>query len=101
VGLEGHSGAWQVTDYGLFVMALGLLIAAVLWLSVATWWHRANLHRIRPLVDLQFIEWIGLGYIVPGLVAHQFDRQGIVPTLTMLAIAAPIVRPIIWLWVHA
>ena len=38
--------------------------------------------------------------IVPGLVAHQFDRQGVMPTLIMLAIAAPIVRVILWLWVH-
>lgn len=38
------------------------------------------------------VEWAGLGYIVPGLLAHQFDRQGIVPTLAALAIAAPLTR---------
>jgi poly-gamma-glutamate biosynthesis protein PgsC/CapC len=38
------------------------------------------------------LEWAGLGYIVPGLLAHQFDRQGILTTLLMVAIAAPIVR---------
>ena len=38
------------------------------------------------------LEWAGLGYIVPGLLAHQFDRQGVLTTLLMVAIAAPIVR---------
>lgn len=32
------------------------------------------------------------GFVVPGLIAHQFARQGIVPSLAMIAIAAPIVR---------
>ena len=32
------------------------------------------------------------GFVVPGLIAHQFVRQGVVPTLVMIAIAAPIVR---------
>lgn len=43
------------------------------------------------------IEWVGLGFIVPGLLAHQFDRQGVLPTLLMLAIAAPLVRLILTL----
>jgi poly-gamma-glutamate biosynthesis protein PgsC/CapC len=38
------------------------------------------------------LEWAGLGFIVPGLIAHQMDRQGIVRTLLMLAIAAPLTR---------
>jgi hypothetical protein len=42
-----------------------------------------------------FVEWAGLGFIVPGLLAHQFDRQGVLPTLIMLAIAAPLVRVIL------
>ena len=42
-----------------------------------------------------YVEWMGLGLIVPGLLAHQFDRQGVVPTLAMLAIAAPLVRLIL------
>jgi poly-gamma-glutamate biosynthesis protein PgsC/CapC len=45
-----------------------------------------------PLLDPPFVEWAGLGYIVPGLLAHHFDRQGIWPTLLVLAIAAPVVR---------
>jgi gamma-polyglutamate biosynthesis protein CapC len=39
-----------------------------------------------------YVEWAGIGFIVPGLLAHQFDRQGILSTLIMLAIAAPLVR---------
>jgi poly-gamma-glutamate synthase PgsB/CapB len=35
-----------VTDYGLFVMALGSLVAAVLWLAFAAWRHRANLRAV-------------------------------------------------------
>jgi hypothetical protein len=42
-----------------------------------------------------YVEWVGLGLIVPGLLAHQFDRQGLLPTLLMLAIAAPLTRLIV------
>ena len=48
-----------------------------------------------PLFVPVYVEWVGLGYIVPGLLAHQFDRQGVLPTLVMLAIAAPLVRLIV------
>ena len=34
----------------------------------------------------------GLGYVVPGLIAHQIDRQGLLLTFLMLAIAIPLVR---------
>mgnify|MGYP003493109160 CR=1 FL=1 len=46
----------------------------------------------RGAVDPAIFEWAGIGYIVPGLIAHQFDRQGVLPTLLVLAIAAPLVR---------
>lgn len=36
--------------------------------------------------------WAGLGYIVPGLIAHQWYRQGFLATFVMLAIAASITR---------
>lgn len=36
--------------------------------------------------------WAGLGYIVPGLIAHQWYRQGFLPTMLMLTIAATITR---------
>ena len=38
------------------------------------------------------LDWGGLGYIVPGLIAHQIDRQGWVPTAAMVVLAAAIVR---------
>lgn len=38
------------------------------------------------------LEWGGLGFIVPGLIAHHMDRQGPLRTLVMLAIAAPLTR---------
>jgi len=53
-----------------------------------------------PLFVPVYVEWVGLGYIVPGLLAHQFDRQGVLPTLLMLAIAAPLVRLIVVLAVR-
>ena len=40
-------------------------------------------------------DWTGLGYIVPGLLAHQLDRQGFFVTMLLLAIAAPLVRVIL------
>lgn len=39
-----------------------------------------------------FIEWAGIGYIVPGLIAHQFDRQGLLPTLVMIVLASIVTR---------
>jgi poly-gamma-glutamate biosynthesis protein PgsC/CapC len=48
-----------------------------------------------PMFVPAYVEWVGLGLIVPGLLAHQFDRQGVLPTLLMLAIAAPLTRLIV------
>jgi len=50
---------------------------------------------LRPSLGAFFLEWTGIGYIVPGLIAHQFFRQGIVRTLLAIAITAPIVRLIV------
>ena len=36
--------------------------------------------------------WAGLGYVVPGLIAHQCYRQGLLPTAIGLLIAAPLTR---------
>jgi poly-gamma-glutamate biosynthesis protein PgsC/CapC len=55
---------------------------------------------IWPMLEFPYVEWAGLGYIVPGLLGYQFDRQGILPTLVMLAIAAPLVRLIVVLAVR-
>ena len=79
--------------YGTRRFAVAVLVGMTL--SLGAQWL-----RVFPEFDLPFVEWVGLGYVIPGLVAHQFDRQGIWPTLLMLAIAAPVVRLILWLWVH-
>jgi len=50
-----------------------------------------------PLLASSQLEWAGLGFIVPGLLGHQFDRQGLWTTLLMLAIAAPLVRVVVLL----
>ena len=62
-------------------------VLAGLTLSVGAQWASLS----API----YVEWVGLGLIVPGLLAHQFDRQGVLPTLAMLAIAAPLVRLIL------
>lgn len=50
------------------------------------------LELARPTFGPLGLEWRSIGYIVPGLIANQFDRQGILPTAMMLAIAAPLAR---------
>jgi poly-gamma-glutamate biosynthesis protein PgsC/CapC len=77
--------------YGSRRFAVALLTG--LALSAAAQWAA-------PLFVSLHVEWVGLGYIVPGLLAHQFDRQGVLPTLLMLAIAAPLVRLILLLAVR-
>ena len=76
--------------YGSRRFAVAVL--AGLTLSVGAQW-------VSPAVPL-YVEWVGLGLIVPGLLAHQFDRQGVLPTLAMLTIAAPLVRLILILAVR-
>lgn len=47
---------------------------------------------LRPqLAGLPF-EWTGIGYVVPGLIAHQCDRQGVWKTVIAIAISVPVVR---------
>jgi len=77
--------------YGTRRFAVAVL--AGLTLSVGADWAL-------PTFDVTYVEWAGLGYIVPGLLGYQFDRQGILPTLIMLAIAAPLVRLIVLLVVR-
>ena len=43
------------------------------------------------------VEWSAFGYLVPGLIAYHFDRQGILRTTLMIAIAAPLVRALVLL----
>lgn len=39
-----------------------------------------------------------VGYIIPGLVAHEMDRQGIGPTLLALLVLSAAVRVLLELW---
>lgn len=57
----------------------------------------ATLELLRPTFGPLGLEWRSLGYIVPGLIANQFYRQGVLPTVLMLAIAAPITRLLVLL----
>jgi poly-gamma-glutamate biosynthesis protein PgsC/CapC len=57
--------------------------------------YATGLQLVSPSLWPGAVEWAGLGFIVPGLIAHQFERQGILPTLLALVIAAPLVRVIL------
>jgi poly-gamma-glutamate biosynthesis protein PgsC/CapC len=72
--------------YGHRRFAIALIAGVTL--SVGAQW-------LVPMFAPAYVEWVGLGFIVPGLLAHQFDRQGMLPTLLMLAIAAPLTRLIV------
>ena len=54
--------------YGTRRFAIAVL--AGLTLSVGAQW-------VSPLFVSPYVEWVGLGLIVPGLLANQFDRQGV------------------------
>ena len=75
--------------FGTRRFAFAVLVGLTLSMCVQT---------LRPVLELPFSPWLGLGYVVPGLVAYHFERQGIVPTLLMIALAAPIVRLGVHLW---
>lgn len=46
------------------------------------------------------IEIQSIGYIIPGLLANEMKRQGIVPTLLAMAIVAILVRLILYLFIY-
>lgn len=69
--------------YGNRRFSLTLLIGMTL--SIAAQW-------LSPALAAAHLEWAGIGFIVPGLLGHQFDRQGIVRSLIMLTIASVITR---------
>lgn len=49
-------------------------------------------HAARLDPEIAVLEWAGLGYVVPGLIAHHWERQGPLATFLMIAIAAPLTR---------
>lgn len=72
--------------YGRRRTALMILVAFALgaWLS--------QIESLHQLFGVEDTEVRVIGYIIPGLIAIWFDRQGIAPTLASLTIAAVIVR---------
>ncbi|WP_197435217.1 poly-gamma-glutamate biosynthesis protein PgsC/CapC [Nitratireductor arenosus] len=69
--------------YGTRRFGVAILLALVLTTGI-----QALRGGLGPIA----LEWGGLGFIVPGLIAHQMDRQGPVRTLLMIAIATPLTR---------
>lgn len=69
--------------YGTRRFGVTILIALILTTAVQSF--RTEFGSIA-------LEWGGLGFIVPGLIAHHIDRQGFFRTILMLAIAAPLTR---------
>jgi poly-gamma-glutamate biosynthesis protein PgsC/CapC len=69
--------------YGTRRLAVTLLVGLVFTMGIAA---------MRGEFMSELLVWAGLGYIVPGLIAHQWYRQGLVPTALSLAIAAPLTR---------
>jgi len=78
--------SWSLFLYGARRFGVTILIGVVL--STGTQLLKVGLG---PIV----FDWGGFGFIVPGLIAHQFDRQGLIPTVLMLAIAAPLTRIVV------
>lgn len=71
--------------YGTRRYSVSLLVGALL---------NAGARSLDPAQELP-IEWVGLGYLIPGLIAYHFDRQGVLKTVLAIAVAAPIVRAIV------
>ncbi len=69
--------------YGTRRLSVTILVGLVFATGIAA---------MRGELASELLVWAGLGYIVPGLIAHQWYRQGIVPTLLGIAIAAPVTR---------
>ena len=92
LGLLLLTGAtyWTVRLLARFVFLYGSRRFGMMVLVGLAYSVGAQLLRVN--VQLTAIEWVGLGFVVPGLLAHQWDRQGVLPTMLMLAVAAPLVR---------
>lgn len=69
--------------YGTRRLAISILIGLVLAMGLAA---------LRGELMTELLVWAGLGYIIPGLIAHQWYRQGLWPTALVLAVAAPLTR---------
>ena len=79
--------AQVIALYGTRRYGISVLLGGVL--------NACTQHLLAPAELL--VEWSAFGYLVPGLVAYHFDRQGIARTVLMIAIAAPLVRTFVLL----
>ena len=81
--------AHAIPLYGTRLYGITMLLGGVL--------NAGAQHLLAPLMQHQAVsvEWSAFGYLVPGLVAYHFHRQGILRTVLMIAIAAPLVRAIV------
>lgn len=79
--------AHAIPLYGTRRYGISILLGGVL--------NSATQYALAP-TELS-VEWAAFGYLVPGLIAHQFDRQGVTRTILMIAIAAPLVRTLVLL----
>jgi gamma-polyglutamate biosynthesis protein CapC len=69
--------------YGTRRLTVSILVGAVL---------TTGLGHLRGELISEMLLWAGLGYVVPGLIAHQWYRQGFLTTALALSIAAPLTR---------
>lgn len=88
-GLEQVMPLYGTRRYGISVLLGGLMNAAAQSLLAPLLLHESIA-----------VEWTAFGYLVPGLIAYHFDRQGIARTVLMIAIAAPLVRTLVLLLAH-
>jgi poly-gamma-glutamate biosynthesis protein PgsC/CapC len=69
--------------YGTRRLTVSILVGTVL---------ATGLGYLRGEFVSEMLLWAGLGYVVPGLIAHQWYRQGFLPTALGLLITAPLTR---------
>jgi poly-gamma-glutamate biosynthesis protein PgsC/CapC len=81
-GVVSVAAPW-LSLYGTRRLTVSILVGLILATGIG---------YLRSELVSEALIWAGLGYIVPGLVAHQWYRQGFWPTMLMLAIAASITR---------
>jgi poly-gamma-glutamate biosynthesis protein PgsC/CapC len=82
--------------YGTRRYGIGILLGALL--NAGTQHLLAHPPLAATLPVALAVEWAAFGYLIPGLIAVHFDRQGIVRTVLMIAIAAPLVRAVVLLF---
>lgn len=91
-GIARVAGALLII-YGRRRTALTILIG----FTLGAWLSRVDLSMLSPALETD--DGMVIGFIIPGLVAIWFDRQGVLPTVASLTIASVIVRLVLLLWV--